>query len=66
VSTIKKELNSGEENMRIKVVSFGDEIFTLNPDERPVHLVFSPLNKDILDWLKPARKLRQSSYLNLK
>ena len=35
--------------MRIKVGSFREEIFTLNPDKRLVHLAFSPLNKDILD-----------------
>jgi hypothetical protein len=40
--------------MRIRVVSSGEEIYTLNPNDRLVHLAFSPLNKDILDWLKPA------------
>ena len=44
--------------MRIRLISSGEGIFTLNLNERLVHLAFSPLNKDILDWLKPARKLR--------
>jgi len=51
--------------MKIRVVSSREGIFTLNLNERLIHLAFSPLKKDILDALKPARKLRQSSYLNL-
>jgi len=51
--------------MRIRVVSSREEIYVLNPNDRLIHLDFSPLNKGILDWLKPARKLRRSSYLNL-
>ena len=33
--------------MKIRVVSSREEIFTLNPNERVVHLAFRPSNKDI-------------------
>ena len=33
--------------MKIRVVSSREEIFTLNPNERIVHMAFRPSNKDI-------------------
>ena len=36
--------------MKIRVVSSREEIFTLNPNERVVHLAFRPSNKDFF-WL---------------
>jgi hypothetical protein len=33
--------------MKIRVVSSREEIFTLNPNERIVHLAFRPSNKDV-------------------
>jgi Protein of unknown function (DUF1699) len=44
--------------MKIRVISSREEISTLNPNERIVHLTFRPSNQDIFAWLKPARKLR--------
>ena len=43
--------------MRIRVVSSRDEIFTLNPNERVVHLAFRPSNKDILGLVETCPKL---------
>jgi hypothetical protein len=34
-------------SMKIRVVSSREEIFTLNPNERVVHLAFRPSNKDV-------------------
>jgi hypothetical protein len=55
--TIKKEPNSGGENMRIRVVSSREEIFTLNPNERIVHLAFRPSNKDIFGLVETCPKI---------
>ena len=38
--------------MRIRVVSSREEIFTLNPNERLVHLAFRPSNKDIFGLIE--------------
>jgi len=46
-----------EKNMRIRVVSSREEIFTLNPNERVVHLAFRPSNKDILGLVETCPKL---------
>jgi hypothetical protein len=43
--------------MRILVVSSREEIFTLNPDERVVHLAFRPSNKDILGLVETCLKV---------
>ncbi len=43
--------------MRIRVVSSREEIFTLNPNERVVHLAFRPSNKDILGLVETCPKL---------
>jgi hypothetical protein len=43
--------------MRIRVVSSREEIFTLNPDERLVHLAFRPSNKDIFGLIEVCPKL---------
>jgi hypothetical protein len=43
--------------MRIRVVSSREEIFTLNPDERVVHLAFRPSNKDILGLVETCPKI---------
>jgi len=46
---MKETLQWGK-NMKIRVVSSREEIFTLNPNERVVHLAFRPSNKDFF-WL---------------
>ncbi len=51
-----KEFRVGE-SMRIRVVSSRDEIFTLNPNERVVHLAFRPSNKDIFALVEACPKL---------
>jgi hypothetical protein len=43
--------------MRIRVVSSRDEISTLNPGERLVHLAFRPSNKDIFELVETCPKI---------
>jgi len=43
--------------MRIRVVSSREEIFTLNPNERIVHLAFRPSNKDIFGLVEICPKV---------
>jgi hypothetical protein len=43
--------------MIIRVVSSREEIFTLNPNERIVHLTFRPSNKDILGLIEACPKI---------
>ena len=43
--------------MRIRVVSSREEIFTLNPNERLVHLAFRPSNKDIFSLVETCPKI---------
>ncbi|AKB18453.1 MULTISPECIES: DUF1699 family protein [unclassified Methanosarcina] len=43
--------------MRIRVVSSREEIFTLNPNERLVHLAFRPSNKDIFELVETCPKI---------
>jgi hypothetical protein len=43
--------------MEIRIVSSRDEIFTLKPNERIVHLVFRPSNKDILGLVEVCPKI---------
>ncbi|MCQ1535890.1 DUF1699 family protein [Methanosarcina sp. KYL-1] len=43
--------------MKIRVVSSRDEIFTLNPNERVVHLAFRPSNKDIFALVETCPKI---------
>jgi hypothetical protein len=43
--------------MKIRVVSSRDEIFTLNPNERVVHLSFRPSNKDIFGLVETCPKI---------
>ncbi len=43
--------------MRIRVVSLREEIFTLNPNERIIHLAFRPSNKDIFSLVESCPKL---------
>ena len=43
--------------MKIRVVSSREEIFTLNPNERIVHLTFRPSNKDILGLVEICPKI---------
>ncbi len=43
--------------MRIRVVSSREEIFTLNPNERIVHLAFRPSNKDIFGLIETCPKI---------
>jgi hypothetical protein len=43
--------------MRIRVVSTRDEIFTLNPNERIIHLTFRPSNKDIFGLVETCPKI---------
>ena len=51
--------------MKIRVVSSREEIFTLNPNERIVHLAFRPSNKDIFGLVETCPKVEVFSYLNL-
>jgi len=51
-----KKVYSGE-IMRIRVVSSREEIFTLNPNERVVHLAFRPSNKDVFALIETCPKL---------
>ena len=43
--------------MKIRVVSSRDEIFTLNSNERIVHLAFRPSNKDIFGLVEACPKI---------
>ena len=43
--------------MKIRVVSSRDEIMSLNPNERVVHLTFRPTNKDIFLLVETSPKL---------
>jgi hypothetical protein len=43
--------------MRIRVISSREEIFTLNPNERIVHLTFRPSNKDIIVLVETCPKI---------
>ena len=43
--------------MRIRVVSSREEILTLNPNERIVHLAFRPSNKDIFGLVEVCPKI---------
>jgi hypothetical protein len=43
--------------MKIRVVSSREEIFTLNPNERVIHLAFRPSNKDILALVETCPKI---------
>jgi len=43
--------------MKIRVVSSRDEIMSLNPNERAVHLAFRPANKDIFLLVETCPKL---------
>ena len=43
--------------MKIRVVSSREEIFTLNPNERIVHLAFRPSNKDIFGLVEACPKI---------
>ncbi|WP_424353593.1 DUF1699 family protein [Methanosarcina mazei] len=43
--------------MRIRVVSTREEIFTLNPNERFVHLAFRPSNKDIFGLVETCPRI---------
>ena len=43
--------------MRIRVVSSREEIFTLNSNERIVHLAFRPSNKDIFGLVETCPKI---------
>lgn len=43
--------------MRIRVVSSREEIFTLSPNERIVHLAFRPSNKDIFGLVETCPKI---------
>ena len=43
--------------MKIRIVSSREEIFTLNPNERLVHLAFRPSNKDIFGLVETCPKI---------
>ncbi len=43
--------------MKIRVVSSREEIFTLNPNERIVHLAFRPSSKDIFGLVEICPKI---------
>jgi hypothetical protein len=43
--------------MKIRVVSSREEILTLNPNERIVHIAFRPANKDIFALVETCPKL---------
>ncbi|AAM07519.1 predicted protein [Methanosarcina acetivorans C2A] len=53
----KKNYTVGEKNTRLRVVSSREEIFTLNPNERLVHLAFRPSNKDIFGLVETCPKI---------
>ena len=43
--------------MKIRIVSFREEIFTLNPNERIVHMTFRPSNKDIFGLVETCPRI---------
>jgi len=43
--------------LKIRVVSSRDEIFSLNPNEKIVHMAFRPSNKDILSLVETCPKI---------
>jgi hypothetical protein len=43
--------------MKIRVVSSREEIFTLNPNDRIVHLAFRPSNKDVFGLVETCPKI---------
>ena len=43
--------------MKIRVVSSREEIYTLNPNDRIVHLAFRPSNKDIFGLVETCPKI---------
>jgi hypothetical protein len=43
--------------MQIRVVSSREEIFTLNPNERVVHIAFRPSNKDVFGLVETCPKI---------
>jgi hypothetical protein len=53
---MKETLQWGK-NMKIRVVSSREEIFTLNPNERVVHLAFRPSNKDVFGLVETCPKI---------
>jgi hypothetical protein len=55
VSPSKIQTSEGKK-MKIRVVSSREEIFTLNPNERLVHLAFRPSNKDIFSLVENCPK----------
>jgi hypothetical protein len=54
--------------MKIRVVSSREEIFTLNPNEKVVHLAFRPSNKDVFGLIETCPKIEviqlPKSYMN--
>jgi hypothetical protein len=52
-----KKFKVGKEKMKIRVVSSREEIFTLNPNERIVHLAFRPSNKDVFGLVESCPKI---------
>ena len=54
--------------MKIRVVSSREEIFTLNPNERIIHLAFRPSNKDVFGLVETCPKVEfvqlPKSYMN--
>lgn len=54
---IQKNFGVGEKTIKIRVVSSREEIFTLNSNERIVHLAFRPSNKDVLVLVDSCPKL---------
>src|SRR5450759_3374470 len=54
---MKKINRSGGCTLKIRVVSSREEIFTLNPNERIVHLAFRPSNKDIFSLVENCPKI---------
>jgi hypothetical protein len=53
----RKNFTVGEENMKIRVVSSKEEIFTLNSNEHIVHMAFRPSNKDIFGLVETCPKI---------
>jgi hypothetical protein len=43
--------------MKIRVVRSRDQIFTLNSNERIIHLTFRPSNKDIFELIEACPKI---------
>jgi len=51
--------------MKFRVVSSREEIFTLNPNERVVHLAFRPSNKDLFALIEACPKIEVIHYPSL-